>query len=185
MRLWYVSVSASHSRRCRSTHAPAADVLPTADNDLAHPPRRLPDHFPHHRERPQPPARAAHGPLLPAPALRRAHRPPRARAQVQRGDREPQRAARHGPLVPRLRVRLSSASSPYALLIDASVFVFERNSGPTALDALLFAYLHVLLHPTTKDADALRFEVTRRVNLVAWERRVRSDVQAAFATSTK
>ncbi|KAH8106884.1 hypothetical protein BXZ70DRAFT_256405 [Cristinia sonorae] len=54
---------------------------------------------------------------------------------------------------------------------------FLGSSVPTALDALLFAYLHCLLH--CKD-NALRFEVTRRVNLVAWERRVQSDVRAAF-----
>lgn len=50
------------------------------------------------------------------------------------------------------------------------------NRGPTALDALVFAYLHTLIH----GVDVLRVEVTRRVNLVAWELRLRSLVQAAF-----
>ncbi|CAL1705256.1 unnamed protein product [Somion occarium] len=54
---------------------------------------------------------------------------------------------------------------------------FLGSASPTALDALLFAYLHCLLH--SKD-HTLRFEITRRVNLVAWERRVHSDVRAAF-----
>ncbi|TCD63547.1 hypothetical protein EIP91_005293 [Steccherinum ochraceum] len=54
---------------------------------------------------------------------------------------------------------------------------FLGSSAPTALDALLFAYLHCLLH--CQD-NALRFEVTRRVNLVAWERRVQTEVRAAF-----
>ncbi|KAF7975847.1 hypothetical protein HWV62_8419 [Athelia sp. TMB] len=55
------------------------------------------------------------------------------------------------------------------------------SENPTALDALLFAYLHTILH--TKSANALRLEITRRVNLVAWERRVRSQVAAAFVSA--
>ncbi|TBU46462.1 hypothetical protein BD309DRAFT_888538 [Dichomitus squalens] len=54
---------------------------------------------------------------------------------------------------------------------------FLGSSSPTALDALVFAYLHCILH--SKD-HTLRFEVTRRVNLVAWERRVQSQVRGAF-----
>ncbi|GBE81765.1 hypothetical protein SCP_0401380 [Sparassis crispa] len=54
---------------------------------------------------------------------------------------------------------------------------FLGSTGPTALDALIFAYLHRILH--AKD-NTIRFEVTRRVNLVAWERRVQSQVRAAF-----
>ncbi|KII89131.1 hypothetical protein PLICRDRAFT_596937 [Plicaturopsis crispa FD-325 SS-3] len=53
---------------------------------------------------------------------------------------------------------------------------FLGSEAPTALDALAFAYLHSILHST----DSIRIEVTRRVNLVAWERRVRSQVRAAF-----
>lgn len=53
---------------------------------------------------------------------------------------------------------------------------FLGSEGPTALDALVFAYLHTLIH----GVDVLRVEVTRRVNLVAWELRLRSLVQAAF-----
>ncbi|OCH88201.1 hypothetical protein OBBRIDRAFT_106138 [Obba rivulosa] len=54
---------------------------------------------------------------------------------------------------------------------------FLGSAGPTALDALIFAYLHCILH--SKD-NAIRTEVTRRVNLVAWERRVQVQVRAAF-----
>ncbi|KAI0707864.1 hypothetical protein C8Q76DRAFT_627678 [Earliella scabrosa] len=54
---------------------------------------------------------------------------------------------------------------------------FLGSASPTALDALVFAYLHCILH--SKD-NTLRFEVTRRVNLVAWERRVQSQVRGAF-----
>jgi len=53
---------------------------------------------------------------------------------------------------------------------------FLGSNAPTALDALVFAYLHSILHAK----DNIRLEVTRRVNLVAWEWRVRSQVQAAF-----
>lgn len=49
--------------------------------------------------------------------------------------------------------------------------------APTPLDALVFAYLHCILH--SKD-NAIRVEVSRRVNLVAWERRVQGQVRAAF-----
>jgi metaxin len=48
--------------------------------------------------------------------------------------------------------------------------------APTALDALVFAYLHTILHAQ----DSIRIEVTKRVNLVAWEWRVRTQVSAAF-----
>ncbi|KAI0705936.1 hypothetical protein BC835DRAFT_1409993 [Cytidiella melzeri] len=51
------------------------------------------------------------------------------------------------------------------------------SSAPTALDALAFAYLHTILDSNN---DTLRFEVSRRVNLVAWEQRVSRDVKAAF-----
>ncbi|KAI8982850.1 hypothetical protein BD414DRAFT_491338 [Trametes punicea] len=54
---------------------------------------------------------------------------------------------------------------------------FLGSSSPTALDALVFAYLHCILH---SKEHTLRFEVTRRVNLVAWERRVQSQVRDAF-----
>ncbi|OSD08355.1 hypothetical protein PYCCODRAFT_1429427 [Trametes coccinea BRFM310] len=54
---------------------------------------------------------------------------------------------------------------------------FLGSSSPTALDALVFAYLHCILH---SKEHTLRFEVTRRVNLVAWERRVQSQVRGAF-----
>lgn len=50
-------------------------------------------------------------------------------------------------------------------------------SAPTALDALAFAYLHTILNAKQNN---LRFEVSRRVNLVAWEQRVSRDVRAAF-----
>jgi len=49
-------------------------------------------------------------------------------------------------------------------------------SQPTPLDALAFAYLHCILH----SSDTIRIEVTRRVNLVAWEWRVRCLVRECF-----
>jgi metaxin len=55
---------------------------------------------------------------------------------------------------------------------------FLGSKTPTALDALAFAYLHTILH--AKHTNHIRFEVNRRVNLVAWERRVRVQVAAAF-----
>jgi metaxin len=54
---------------------------------------------------------------------------------------------------------------------------FLGSSHPTPLDALVFAYLHCILHTS----DTIRIEVTRRVNLVAWEWRVRCLVREAFA----
>ncbi|KAF9484683.1 hypothetical protein BDN70DRAFT_989391 [Pholiota conissans] len=54
---------------------------------------------------------------------------------------------------------------------------FLGSSGPTPLDALAFAYLHCILHAP----DSIRIDVTRRVNLVAWEWRVRCLVRDAFA----
>lgn len=53
---------------------------------------------------------------------------------------------------------------------------FLDSSEPTPLDALAFAYLYCLLHAH----DTIRFEVTRRVNLVAWEWRVRCQVLDKF-----
>ncbi|KAI0816001.1 hypothetical protein BC628DRAFT_1424377, partial [Trametes gibbosa] len=57
---------------------------------------------------------------------------------------------------------------------------FLGSSSPTALDALVFAYLHSILH---SKEHTLRFEVTRRVNLVAWERRIQSQVRGGFRTA--
>ncbi|KZT09728.1 uncharacterized protein LAESUDRAFT_646931 [Laetiporus sulphureus 93-53] len=54
---------------------------------------------------------------------------------------------------------------------------FLGSTNPTKLDALVFAYLHCILH--SKD-NAVRIEVSRRVNLEAWERRVQELVCAAF-----
>lgn len=48
--------------------------------------------------------------------------------------------------------------------------------GPTALDALVFAYLHCLLAGT----DDVRIDVARRMNLVNWERRVQEIVRNSF-----
>ncbi|KAJ3801481.1 hypothetical protein GGU11DRAFT_675021 [Lentinula aff. detonsa] len=53
---------------------------------------------------------------------------------------------------------------------------FLGSEYPTPLDALTFAYLHCIL----QSSEAVRKEVTRRVNLVAWELRVRAMVKAAF-----
>ncbi|KAF8510079.1 hypothetical protein BU17DRAFT_55694 [Hysterangium stoloniferum] len=57
---------------------------------------------------------------------------------------------------------------------------FLGSSGPTPLDALIFAYLHIALHPDVKGLERARAEVTHRVNLVAWERKVRALVSGAF-----
>ncbi|KAI0341628.1 hypothetical protein BDW22DRAFT_1358457 [Trametopsis cervina] len=54
---------------------------------------------------------------------------------------------------------------------------FLGSAQPTALDALAFAYLHCILHARS---ETLRFEVSRRVNLVAWEQRVSREVRDAF-----
>ncbi|KAE9394124.1 hypothetical protein BT96DRAFT_886820 [Gymnopus androsaceus JB14] len=53
---------------------------------------------------------------------------------------------------------------------------FLGSEHPTPLDALIFAYLHCIL----QSSELVRTEVTRRVNLVAWEWRVRGMVKAAF-----
>jgi hypothetical protein len=65
------------------------------------------------------------------------------------------------------------ASSSQLFLILNLTFL---NSQPTPLDALVFAYLHCILH----SSDTIRIEVTRRVNLVAWEFRVRCLVREGF-----
>ncbi|KAK2466749.1 hypothetical protein APHAL10511_001007 [Amanita phalloides] len=54
---------------------------------------------------------------------------------------------------------------------------FLGSSQATPLDALAFAYLHCILDSAD---DSIRIEVSRRVNLVAWEKRVRDMVNAAF-----
>ncbi|KAJ3812433.1 hypothetical protein F5876DRAFT_37396 [Lentinula aff. lateritia] len=53
---------------------------------------------------------------------------------------------------------------------------FLGSEHPTPLDALIFAYLYCIL----QSSELVRTEVTRRVNLVAWEWRVRGTVKAAF-----
>ncbi|KAN0077204.1 hypothetical protein V8E55_011059 [Tylopilus felleus] len=53
---------------------------------------------------------------------------------------------------------------------------FLGSEKPTALDALVFAYLHTLLHSN----ESTRIQVARRPNLIVWERTVRTQVQAAF-----
>ena len=50
-------------------------------------------------------------------------------------------------------------------------------SEPTPLDALAFAYLHSILNSAD---DNIRMEIARRVNLVAWEKRVRDVVTTTF-----
>ncbi|KAG1891383.1 hypothetical protein F4604DRAFT_1914179 [Suillus subluteus] len=82
-------------------------------------------------------------------------------------------------------ITLSSIQGQYA---EAIASLSERlgtdkwflgSENPTALDALAFAYLHCLLY----SMDSTRIEVTRRVNLVAWEQRVRTEVDAAFTVA--
>ncbi|KAG1756408.1 uncharacterized protein EDB91DRAFT_1241480 [Suillus paluster] len=82
-------------------------------------------------------------------------------------------------------ISLSSIQGQYA---EAIASLSERlgtdtwflgSENPTALDALAFAYLHSLFN----SKDSTRIEVTRRVNLVAWEQRVRTQVEAAFTVA--
>ena len=75
--------------------------------------------------------------------------------------------------------RISGSSDPRTSFPHPPARSLTRTHArsPTALDALVFAYLHCILH---SKEHALRFEVTRRVNLVAWERRVQSQVRGAF-----
>jgi len=73
-----------------------------------------------------------------------------------------------------LRYREAIASLSERLGTDK---YFLGSSAPTALDALAFAYLHCLLY---NKEYALRFEAKKRVNLVAWEQRVQSEVRTAF-----
>ncbi|KIY73262.1 hypothetical protein CYLTODRAFT_387329 [Cylindrobasidium torrendii FP15055 ss-10] len=58
---------------------------------------------------------------------------------------------------------------------------FLGSKNPTPLDALLFAYLYCIL--SLRSDSSIRAEVTRRVNLVAWENRIRSQVIQAFSRS--
>ncbi|KAL0946763.1 hypothetical protein HGRIS_012938 [Hohenbuehelia grisea] len=87
-------------------------------------------------------------------------------------------------LVPPSGTRIAP-SLVYAQYSDAIGALSERlgtdkwflgSESPTALDALVFAYLHIILH----SKEDVRIEVTRRVNLVAWEWRVRGLVRSAF-----
>ncbi|RDB21124.1 hypothetical protein Hypma_011809 [Hypsizygus marmoreus] len=79
-----------------------------------------------------------------------------------------------------------SQSTVYAQYQDAISALAERlgtdkwflgSSEPTPLDALAFAYLHTIVGSSN---SSLRIQVTRRVNLVAWEWRVRQLVRTAF-----
>ncbi|PPQ65316.1 hypothetical protein CVT24_011443 [Panaeolus cyanescens] len=80
------------------------------------------------------------------------------------------------------RVNTSTILSQYK---DAITSLSERlgtdkwflgSSEPTPLDALAFAYLHCILHVD----HSIRTEVTRWVNLVAWEWKVRCIVRDGF-----
>jgi len=53
---------------------------------------------------------------------------------------------------------------------------FLGSGKPTALDALVFAYLHSIL----SSSHQVRLEVTRRANLVAWHHRVLHTIQPCF-----
>ena len=57
-----------------------------------------------------------------------------------------------------------------------STLSHEFCSKPTALDALVFAYLHSIL----SSSHQIRLAVTRRANLVAWHNRVRYTIQPCF-----
>lgn len=71
-------------------------------------------------------------------------------------------------MVPWIKVCVSRVEFTFRLYV---------RSDATPLDALIFAYLHTVLHTAN---HIVRIEVTRRVNLVAWELRVRGLVSAAF-----
>jgi len=70
----------------------------------------------------------------------------------------------------------SACALPSALFKCFTINTGFFYSNPTPLDALAFAYLHCILHST----NSIRIEVTKRVNLVAWEWRLRAIVRAAF-----
>ncbi|KAF9651470.1 hypothetical protein BDM02DRAFT_3154285 [Thelephora ganbajun] len=53
---------------------------------------------------------------------------------------------------------------------------FLGSSKPTALDALVFAYLHSIL----SSSHQIRLEVTRHANLVSWHRRAFHIIQPCF-----
>ncbi|KAI0807878.1 hypothetical protein C8Q74DRAFT_1313541 [Fomes fomentarius] len=82
---------------------------------------------------------------------------------------------------------ISSVLPPYGTHVNVDAIEQQYKDAIAALqivprlivtlDALDFAYLHCILY---SKAQTLRFEVTRRVNLVAWERRVQSQVRGAF-----
>lgn len=69
-------------------------------------------------------------------------------------------------------IQVSYIKPPYHSNLNWSKTISE----PTPLDALAFAYLHCLLHAH----NTIRIEVMRRVNLVAWEWRVRCQVINKF-----
>jgi len=77
------------------------------------------------------------------------------------------------------------ASGVFAEYRDAVVALSDRlgedrwflgSSKPTALDALVFAYLHSIL----SSSHEIRLEVTRRANLVSWHHRVLHTVRPCF-----
>jgi metaxin len=68
---------------------------------------------------------------------------------------------------------LESRLVPFPLLLAA---ISQFYSNPTALDALLFAYLHSIL----SSSHEIRLEVTRRANLVAWHYRVLHAIRPCF-----
>ena len=76
-------------------------------------------------------------------------------------------------MVPQFGVRSRSIRKPHALHVT-----HVRLRKPTALDALVFAYLHCLIH----SPDSVRLDVAGRTNLVLWERRVRELVKSAFVS---
>jgi Glutathione S-transferase, C-terminal domain len=89
------------------------------------------------------------------------------------------------PLCPYLSV-LGKTSGSWALrqlnpLSRSELCLLSVDRSPTALDALVFAYLHNILY----GADNVRIEIARRANLVAWEMRVRNQVLEAFSATAK
>ena len=68
---------------------------------------------------------------------------------------------------------LGSRSVSFSLTFDYS---HQFYSAPTALDALVFAYLHSIFSSSRQ----IRLEATRHANLVVWHRRVLHTIQPCF-----
>lgn len=103
-------------------------------------------------------------------SIRNSGRCPGYSRRVQERSQGPLRTARRGQVVPRVWVSHSIPS----LQLQSDWF----HSKPTALDALVFAYLHSVL----SSSHQIRLEVTHLANLVVWHRRVLHTIQPCFVS---